>query len=72
MKGKKTLMCRISTWLNVKTGGDLPHLTICAEAWIKHQTTKVFILDCLMYVIYRERNHCCKQYIQYGKNHPHE
>lgn len=63
---KHTLSGSVSIHLNRRMGGKFSHLTVCAEAWILHRTGRVFLLDLLMFVLFRERHHCQNQYLTYG------
>ena len=67
--GKHTLSAHGSIHLNRKMGGKLPHLTVCAEAWILDYRVRVFLLDLLMVFLFWELNHCRNQYLTYGLNH---
>jgi len=63
-----TLSAHGSILLNRKLGGKFPHLTVCAEAWILDYRMRIFLLDLLMWLLFREHNHCQNQYLRYGRN----
>jgi hypothetical protein len=63
---KHTLSAHGSIRLNRRIGGKFPHLTVCAEAWILDYRVRIFCLDLLVLLIFRERHHCRNQYLTYG------
>jgi len=65
---RHTLSAHGSILLNRKLGGKFPHLTVCAEAWILDYKMRIFLLDLLMWLLFRECNHCQNQYLRYGRN----
>lgn len=67
-----TLSAHGSILLNRKLGGKFPYLTICAEAWILDYRVRIFFLDLLMWLLFRERNHCQNQYLKYGRSYSNE
>lgn len=69
---KHTLSAHGSIHLNRRLGGKFPHLTVCAEAWILDYKKRIFFLDLLMWLLFRERNHCQNQYFTYGRNYSNE